>query len=485
MNEYYLGEYQDYIGGVWQSPQSGALLEVRCPGNGAVVSRVPDSGKEEVDAAVACAKRAFEQEDWAFQPRLRSSVLYQWAQAMRQHLSPLARALSLETGKPIAEALFEVNGAIGYLEYYASAARTLFGGTTAVDKNSLSVLCREPVGVIAGITPWNYPITLLMRDLAPALATGNTIIIKPAEQTTACTFEVVKLLELVPSMPKGVVNAVSGRGAAAGNALVEHSDVDMVSFTGGVETGKKIMKTGADTMKKLSLELGGKSPNIIFADANLEKALPFAIKAIFTNAGQLCTVGSRLVIEESIADDFLARMKTEVEKLKLGFGLNEDTQMGPVISEKQLQKILGYIEDGLQTGKLVTGGRRVTGNGLDSGFFIAPTIIKNPAHDSRVVQEEIFGPVLVVETFRTEEEAVSLANSTIYGLAGAVWSKDIDKAMRVARKLRAGSAWVNCYNKLFPECETGGYKQSGVDRAGGVEGLMKYTEVKHLCVDFA
>lgn len=485
MDEFYLGSYCNYIDGEWVTPVSDTILEVYCPGNGALVSKVPDSSRQDVEAAAASSRRAFEEEDWAFNPRRRSSALSFWARRMRENSAAIARALSLETGKPIAEARFEVNGAIGYLEYYASAARTLYGSSTAVDQNSLSVLSREPVGVVAGITPWNYPITLMMRDLAPALAAGNAIIIKPAEQTTACTFEVIKLLDTVAEMPRGIVNAVSGRGNIAGNVLVEHPEVDMVSFTGGVETGKRIMKTGADTMKKLSLELGGKSPNIIFADANMEKALPFAMKAIFTNAGQLCTVGSRLLLEETIADGFLSRMKAEAEKLKLGFGLEEDTQMGPVISQRQMEKILGYVEDGIRTGTLVTGGHRVTDGALEDGYFIAPTIIKNPAHTSRVVQEEIFGPVLVAETFKTEEEAIALANGTMYGLASAVWTKDIDRAMRVGRKLRAGSVWVNCYNKLFPECETGGYKQSGVDRAGGVEGLMKYTQVKHLCVDFA
>ncbi len=484
-NENFLGSYLNYIDGEWVPASSGVELETHCPCSGELVARVPSSVKADADAAVASAKRAFYEEDWAFNPRLRSAALFKWAAAMRANLENLARALALETGKPIGEARFEINGSIGYLEYYASATRTLYGSSTAVDRTSLSVLSREPVGIVAGITPWNYPITLMMRDLAPALAAGNTIVVKPAQQTTACTLEVIKQLKDVPMMPRGVVNAISGKGSVVGNVLCEHPDVDMISFTGSVEVGKNLMKTAADTMKKTSLELGGKSPNIVFADANIEKALPYAIKAVFTNAGQLCTSGTRLVIEESIADEFLSRLKVMAESLKLGYCLDETTQMGPVVSKAQLDSVLGYIEDGLKTGTLVTGGRRVTENGMDKGFFVAPTIIKNPAHGSRIVQEEIFGPVLVVETFRTEKEAVEIANGTEFGLAGAVWSQDIDKAMRVARQVRSGSMWVNCYNRLFPECETGGYKQSGVDRAGGVEGIMKYTEVKHICVDFA
>ena len=294
----------------------------------------------------------------------------------------------------------------------------------------------------------------------------------------------LELLDGIPEFPKGVVNAVSGRGSVVGDALTRHPDVDMISLTGGLETGREVMKTAADSMKKVSLELGGKSPNVIFADADLDKALPFALKAIFMNAGQLCTVGSRLVLEESLVDTFLPRLKEEVEKLRPGYCLDENTNLGPVISREQMDKIMGYIEIGKQCSTLVTGGRRLTENGLDKGFYIAPTIFLNPPMDSPIVQEEIFGPVLVVQTFRTKEEALAIANGTAYGLASAVWSRDIDKAMWVARRLRAGSAWVNCYNKLLPECENGGYKQSGMDRAGGAEGMLKYTEVKHLCVDF-
>ena len=477
-------KYQNYIDGVWKDATNGKTMDIYCPGNGELVSVIPASDTDDVDAAVASARRAFEEENWAFNPRLRSAVLKEWGQKMRENLDDLAVRLSLETGKPIGEAKFEVNGSIGYIEYYASATRTLFGSTTAVDPYMLSVLSREPVGVIGVITPWNYPITLLMRDMAPALAAGNTIVLKAAAQTTGCTTAVVELLKQVPSMPRGVMNVVSGTGSKVGNAIVEHLDVDMISFTGGVETGKGIMKAAAPTMKKLSLELGGKSPNVIFADANLDKALPYAIKAIFTNAGQLCTVGSRLVIEESIAEEFVGRLKAEVEKIKVGFGLDADTGMGAITTEDQFNKVLGYIEIGKQDAKLVTGGYRVTENGLDKGFYIAPTIFMNPPMDSRIVQEEIFGPVLVVQTFKTEEEAIAIANGTRYGLASSVWTQDIDKAMRVGRKLRAGSCWINCYNKLFPECETGGYKESGVDRAGGVEGLMKYTEVKHMGIDF-
>ena len=484
MSENNVLEYRNLIGGVWQGAENGRTIDLFCPCDGSPVSRGPDSGTGDVDRAVAAARDAFEHADWAFNPRLRSRCLGAWAAAMRANHEALAVRLALETGKPIGEARFELNSSIGYVEYYAAAARTLYGTSTAVEAGLLSVLAREPVGVVAAITPWNYPVTLLMRDMAPALAAGCTCVLKPATQTTGCTLAVLELLDGIPEFPKGVVNAVSGRGSVVGDALTRHPDVDMISLTGGLETGREVMKTAADSMKKVSLELGGKSPNVIFADADLDKALPFALKAIFMNAGQLCTVGSRLVLEESLVDTFLPRLKEEVEKLRPGYCLDENTNLGPVISREQMDKIMGYIEIGKQCSTLVTGGRRLTENGLDKGFYIAPTIFLNPPMDSPIVQEEIFGPVLVVQTFRTKEEALAIANGTAYGLASAVWSRDIDKAMWVARRLRAGSAWVNCYNKLLPECETGGYKQSGMDRAGGAEGMLKYTEVKHLCVDF-
>lgn len=476
--------YQNLIDGVWQDAADGGTMEIHCPCDGQLVSVVPASGGLDIDRAVASAKRAFEEADWAYNPRLRSQCLSGWAQAMRNNHEALAVRLALETGKPINEARFEVNSSIGYVEYYAAAARTLYGTSTAVEAGLLSVLAREPAGVVAVITPWNYPVTLLMRDMAPALAAGCTCVLKPAAQTTGCTLAVLGLLDTINFFPKGVVNAVSGRGSVVGAALADHPDVDMISLTGGLETGQEIMKAAARTMKKVSLELGGKSPNIVFADADLEKALPFALKAIFMNAGQLCTVGSRLVLEESLVDTFLPQLKEAAEKLRPGYCMEEGVTLGPVISKGQMEKILGYIESGKACSKLVTGGCRLTENGLDKGFYIAPTILLNPPMEADVVQQEIFGPVLVVQTFKTREEALEIANGTSYGLASAVWSRDIDKAMWVARRLRAGSAWINCYNKLLPECETGGYKQSGMDRAGGAEGMLKYTEVKHLCVDF-
>lgn len=480
-----VGKFQNYIDGAWHDGVEKNVMQIANPCDKEIVSEVVGSTKEDVFLAVAAAKRAFYEEDWAFNPRLRATVLTKWAQKMREHFDSITEALSLESGKPLLESKIEVNNAIGYMEYSAASARTLYGSTTAIDKGQINILSREPVGIVAGIEPWNYPITLMVRDSVPALAAGCTLIIKPAEQTSGASMAVIKLLDEIPECPKGVVNAVTGTGSVVGNALVEHKDVDMVTFTGGLSTGKEIMVKAAATMKKVSLELGGKSANLVFADCNMDKALDFTSKAIFSNAGQTCTAGSRIVLEKKIAERFIAEMKKIAENLTLGYCLNPDVQMGPVVSQRQMDKILKYIEDGKKSGvELITGGVRYRENGCDKGCFIAPTIFLNPPVDSPLVQEEIFGPVLVIQTFDTEEEAVKLANCTKFGLASGVWTTNLDRAMRVGRKLRSGNVWVNIYNRFFPECETGGYKESGSDRAAGVEGVLKYTEVKNMCIDF-
>jgi betaine-aldehyde dehydrogenase len=479
-----IGRFENLIGGRWCGSGTGAWMEQVNPADGVVVSSVPKSDEHDAQAAVAAAEEAFLRADWAFNPRRRSAALFAWAARMKHDLPELARMLTLETGKPLSEARFEIGGAIGYLEYYAAATRTLYGSSTAVDQNSYSILAREPVGVVGVIVPWNYPITLLMRDLSPALAAGNTAVVKPASQTSGVTMATIKLIDGIEGFPPGVLNAVTGSGSVAGMSLVHDRAVDMISFTGGLDTGKTIMVEAAKTMKKLSLELGGKSPNVLFDDADLGKALPFAIKAIFTNAGQLCTVGSRLLVQEGIAGQVTEELKWRAENLRVGNGLDEKTEMGPVVSGKQLDLIMDYMEIGKQCAQTVTGGVRLQEEDLGKGYFLAPTIFKDPPNDSPVVQEEIFGPVLVVQAFKDEDEAVALANSTVFGLASAVWSRNVDRAMRTARRLRAGSVWVNTYNRLFPETETGGYKQSGIDRAGGIDGMLKYTEIKHICIDF-
>lgn len=480
-----VGRFENYIDGVWIPASDGAVSLIKNPCDGEIVSQVAKSGVEDVNRAVAAAKRAFYREDWAFNPRLRAGVLTRWALKMRENFDSLVTDLSLESGKPLAESRIEINNAICYMEYASASARTLYGSTTTVNQNMMSVMCREPVGVVVGIEPWNYPITLMVRDSIPALAAGNTLIIKPAGQTAGVTMAVVRLLDEIPECPRGVCNAVTGSGSLIGPAFVEHPDVDMITMTGGLDTGKDIMAKAAGTMKKVSLELGGKSANVVFADCDRKKALAFCSQAIFSNAGQTCTAGSRLVLDERIKDEFIASLKEIAESIRPGYCLDPQTTMGPVSSEAQMNKILRYIEDAKEYATLVTGGSRYMENGCDKGFFIAPAIFLDPPADSPLVQEEIFGPVLTVQTFKTEEEAIELANGTRYGLASGIWSRDLNTVMRVGRRLRSGNVWVNIYNRFFPECETGGYKESGLDRAAGVEGFLKYTEIKHMSMDFS
>lgn len=479
-----VGSFLNYIDGAWVPASDGGTTEIRNPCDGEVVSTVACSTLEDINRAVAAAKRAFYEEDWAFNPRLRATVLSKWAIKMRENFDRLVTALSMESGKPLQEARIEINNAIGYMEYASASARTLYGSTTTVNQGMMSIMAREPVGVVVGIEPWNYPVTLMVRDSIPALAAGNTLIIKPAGQTSGVSMAVVQLLSEIPDLPRGVCNAITGFGSVVGPAFSEHPDVDMITMTGGLDTGKDIMRRAADTMKKVSLELGGKSANVVFEDCNWQKALTFCSQAIFSNAGQTCTAGSRLVIDEKIADRFLEDLVKIAENIRPGYCLDPQTTMGPVSSASQMNKILKYIEDAKTYSTLLTGGHRYMENGCDKGFFIAPTIFLNPPVDSPIVQEEVFGPVLVVQTFRTEDEAVELANCTRYGLASGIWSQDLNTVMRVGRRLRSGNVWVNIYNRFFPECETGGYKESGLDRAAGIEGFLKYTEVKHMCMDF-
>lgn len=479
-----LHQYRNFIGGTWRDASSLERLERYSPSDGELISIVESSSETDVREAAFAAREALDKQEWAFQPRKRSIALHRWARRIRSRQEELARLLALEAGKPIREARGELAAAVNYLEYYAGAARTLYGSSTAVHSLSYSILAREPVGVVAVIVPWNFPITLMMRALAPALAAGNAAIVKPAEYTSAVTMACIELAADIEELPPGILNAVTGIGSLAGMQLVRDPGVEMVSFTGGSVTGKTIMAEAAQTMKKLSLELGGKSAHILFDDADLDKALPFALNGIFANAGQLCTVGSRLLVQERIYDQAVERLKEMAERLRAGHVLDELAELGPVAADKQLRSVMRYIEAGKREGELITGGVRLTDGELGRGFYVAPTIFAGLPNHSPVVQEEIFGPVLSIQPFRDDEEAISLANSTVYGLAAGLWSRDINRAMNASRKLKAGTVWVNTFYKLFPEAETGGFKESGIGRASGVEGLLEYTEIKHVCVEY-
>lgn len=475
--------YQNYIGGEWRDAGNGALLEIKDPGNGELVYRAPNSPIEDAREAIAAAKEASEKADWADNPEKRSTALYKLAQALKDSVDWLAPLLTREGGKPLSVSKAEVLRGADAIQYYAGLARAVYGRSTMLAPDSLAILLREPIGVVSIIVPWNMALSLLTRSFAPALAAGNAVVIKPSSVTPGATAEFVKMIDDIPEFPKGIVNLVVGPGSTTGAELAKHPDVDMVAFTGDTSTGKEIMRMAADTLKKVGLELGGKSPNIVFADADFDRAVRGALNgASMFHAGQVCIAGSRVLVEESIHDRFVEKLAEMTKRLRVGYGLQEGTQAGPVISEFQLDRIMDYIEEGKHEGELIAGGERLTAGDLGKGFFIAPTIFDRVPVEAKIAQEEIFGPVLTVLTFKDEEEAGEVANATVFGLAAAVWTKDIARAIRVSKKVKSGMVWVNTYGKLFPAGEMGGYKQSGIGRQYGLEGLWEYTEMKHINV---
>jgi betaine-aldehyde dehydrogenase len=475
--------YQNYIGGEWRDSGNGALLEIKDPGNGELVYRAPNSPIEDARDAIAAAKHASETTDWGDNPEKRSTALYKLAQALKDSVDWLAPLLTREGGKPLSVSKAEVLRGADAIQYYAGLARAVYGRSTMLAPDSLAILLREPIGVVSIIVPWNMALSLLTRSLAPALAAGNAVVIKPSSATPGATAEFMMMIDAIPEFPKGIVNFVVGPGSTTGAELAKHPDVDMVAFTGDTSTGKEIMRMAADTLKKVGLELGGKSPNVVFADADFDRAVRGALNgASMFHAGQVCIAGSRVLVEEKIHDQFVEKLAELTKRLRVGHGLEEGVTAGPVMNETQLNRIMDYIEEGKQEGKLVVGGERLTDNGLDKGYFIAPTVFDQVPVQAKIAQEEIFGPVLTVLTFRDEEEAAEVANATVYGLAAAVWTKDIARAVRVAKRIKSGMVWVNTYGKLFPAGEMGGYKQSGIGRQYGLEGLWEYTEMKHINV---
>jgi betaine-aldehyde dehydrogenase len=345
------------------------------------------------------------------------------------------------------------------------------------------VTLREPVGVVAVITPWNWPLTLLTRSLAPALAAGNAVIVKPASLTPAITVAALAPLAADPELPEGVLSCVLGSGAVVGDALVRHPGVAMIAFTGESTTGIDVMKHAADRLKKVSLELGGKSPNVVFADAPMDKALAGAAAAAFSSSGQICTAGSRLLLERSVADEFLARLGERVAAMQVGDGLDPQTDVAPVVSRGQQRAILDYIELGRREGEIVAGGAELTGDAYERGCYVPPTVVAGLAPGSRIVQEEIFGPVLAVQIFDDDDEAIALANGTEFGLAAGVWTSNLQRAWRMGREIESGTIWINTYNRFYSELEVGGFKQSGIGRQQGVVGLEEFTDVKSLNFD--
>jgi len=469
-----------WIDNAWVDASDGGTREVINPADGTVIARVPEATAADVSRAIAAARRAFDEGPW---PRMaardRGTLLFRVAEAIRARSAEFAETETRNMGKPIVEAEFDVSDAAHCFEYYGGMASKIHGETLEVPDNALSMVVREPVGVVGQIIPWNYPLLMAAWKLAPALAAGCTAILKPAEQTPLSALTLAEIFQSL-DLPPGVVNIVTGDGPTAGGGLVTDPRVDKIAFTGGVDTGKLVIRGAAETIKRMSIELGGKNPNIVFADADFEAAVDGALFGAFANQGEVCSAGSRLLVERPIYDRMLQAIADKIGRITLGDPLSRDTKMGPLVTKEHQEKVLGYIEIGRKEGRLVTGGGRPKDAALSRGWYVEPTVFADVKNSARIAQEEIFGPVLTVIPFEDEAEAVRIANDTPYGLAGAVWSRDVFRGIRVLKQIRAGILWLNTYHPTYNEAPWGGYKQSGFGRELGHYGLENYLETKQI-----
>lgn len=472
------------INGEWVAAESGKTFETINPATEKVLTRVAEGSKADVDKAVAAARRAYEGE-WRKMPSAqRSRLLYKLADEIERRAEEFAQLETLDNGKPIRESLYvDVVQTVETFRYYAGWCTKLEGETNNVNDKHFTYTLREPVGVVGQIIPWNFPMLMAAWKLGPALACGNTVVLKPAEQTPLTALRIGELA-LEVGFPAGVLNIITGFGPdSAGSAISNHMDIDKVAFTGEDKTGREIVKASAGNLKRVSLELGGKAPNIVFADADIDAAVRGAITGIFFNQGQVCCAGSRLFVEEKVHDEFLTKLTDRVNKIQQGNGLDEKTVIGPQVSKEQMERILSYVDIAKKEGaKLVCGGESPRAE-LPNGYFVKPTIFDNVRNDMRIAQEEVFGPVLAVLPFKSESEVAEQANKIVFGLSAGVWTRDIKKAHKLIRHLNAGTVWVNCYNVFDPQMPFGGYKMSGYGRELGKHSIELYTSVKSVWVN--
>jgi betaine-aldehyde dehydrogenase len=475
-----------FIDGAFTAASDGGTSDCINPSNGELIVRVAEGTLVDADRAIRAAHEAFHNGPWGESlAQDRARLLNKLADSIDENAEELSRLETLNNGKPLRETQYDMTDAANCFRYYAGLATKPHGQTFDVPAASQSYTVREPIGVCGQIIPWNYPLLMAAWKLAPALAAGNTCILKPSELTPLTALRLAALV-MEAGFPKGVVNILTGAGAVVGHALAASDLVDKIAFTGGTKTGRSIMQAATGNLKKISLELGGKSPNIVFADADFDTAIDYALFGIYANAGQVCSAGSRLIVQDSLHDRFVKRLVERAKKIVVGDGFDPAVEMGPIVSRAHQEKVEAYIKLGLAEGAtLECGGDRLGGELGVKGNYIVPTIFSNTKPSMRIVQEEIFGPVLVVQKFKDEAEAIELANDTIYGLAGAVFTNDIARAHRVIRKLRAGITWINTYHPTYNEAPWGGYKQSGIGRELGTYGYDAYTEVKQINVNLA
>jgi acyl-CoA reductase-like NAD-dependent aldehyde dehydrogenase len=475
-----------FIGGQWRAPSSGETYATINPATEEESARVAKGDERDIDLAVQAARRAFDQGPWPRMPAAeRARVLWKLGELITANLDELARLESINTGKTLFDSgKVELPFAADVFRYYAGWTTKIHGETLSLRESAFTFTLRQPLGVVGAIVPWNFPFLLASWKIAPALAAGNAVVLKPASLTPLTALRFAELTAEA-GLPEGVFNVVPGPGGKVGMALVRHPGVDKIAFTGSTEVGKSIMREAAGTLKRVSLELGGKSPNIVFADADLEAAVRGALTGIFYNKGEVCAAGSRLLLEERVHDEFVAKLVERAKGLKVGDPLDKATRMGPVVSRQQLDTVLGYIEAGRKEGaRLLVGGERAqVGNG--KGYFLQPTIFTGVSGSMKIAREEIFGPVLSVIPFKSVEDGIAQGNETFYGLAAAVWTRDVAKALRAARAIRAGTVWVNAYNLYDAALPFGGFKESGFGRELGQAGMDLYTEVKSVWVDLS